>query len=90
MPESVPANAVWQYDYMDHYRLDEEIIRGFLNRTWGNYKYFVKARGFMRVHGRSTDLAQRKGDEFRFWVPRALDNVGFIQFLRAILLLTLM
>lgn len=58
MPESVPANAVWQYDYMDHYRLDEEIIRGFLNRTWGNYKYFVK----------------RKGDEFRFWVPRALDN----------------
>ena len=32
---------------------------------------------FGRVHGCSTDLAQRKGDEWRFWVPRALDNVGF-------------
>ena len=22
------------------------------------------------------DLAQRRGDEFRFWVPRALNDVG--------------
>lgn len=57
MPEdSVAPNASWQYDYIDHYRLDENIINGFLKRKWGAYKYFVK----------------RKGDEFRFWVPRAL------------------
>ena len=47
MSESVSANAVWQYDYIDHYRLDENIIRGFLDRTWGgNYRYYVKARAF--------------------------------------------
>ncbi|KAF6229254.1 hypothetical protein HO133_007370 [Letharia lupina] len=58
MSESVSANAVWQYDYIDHYRLDENIIGGFLDRKWGHYKYYVR----------------RKGDEFRFWVPRALDK----------------
>ena len=35
---------------------------------------------FMRVRCRyniaEADLAQREGDEFRFWVPRALNNVG--------------
>ena len=45
MPESVSANAVWQYDYIDHYRLDEKIIAGFLNEKWGGYKYYVKASG---------------------------------------------
>lgn len=44
MPESVPANAVWQYDYIDHYRLDKNIIGGFLDEKWGKYKYYVKAR----------------------------------------------
>lgn len=29
MSESVPADAVWQYDYLDHYRLDETIIDKF-------------------------------------------------------------
>ncbi|KAK0517246.1 hypothetical protein JMJ35_000401 [Cladonia borealis] len=56
MTESVFANAIWRYDYIDHYRLDEAIIGGFLYQKWGGYKYFVK----------------RKGEEFRFWVPRAL------------------
>lgn len=46
MPESVSANAAWQYDYIDHYRLDENIIDGFLYEKWGNYKYCIKARGF--------------------------------------------
>lgn len=58
MSEPVSANADWQYDYIDHYRLDEKIISGFLGKKWGEYKYYVK----------------RKGDEFRFWVPRALDD----------------
>ena len=36
----------------------------------------------MRLHAICihTDLAWRKGDEFRFWIPRPLDKVGFIQF----------
>lgn len=46
MPESVSANAVWRYDYIDHYRLDENIIDDFLCEKWGNYKYYVKARGY--------------------------------------------
>jgi hypothetical protein len=46
MPESVSEDANWQYDYIDHYRLDEEIINSFLCRKWGeHYKYYVKARG---------------------------------------------
>lgn len=32
---------------------------------------------FRRVHGSLTDMAQRMGDEFRFWVPRALNDVGW-------------
>ena len=46
MAESVSANAKWQYDYIDHYRLDEKIIGGFLSEKWGKgYRYYVKARG---------------------------------------------
>lgn len=58
MPESVSANAKWLYDYIDHYRLNENIIDGFLYEKWGKYKYCIK----------------RRGDEFRFWVPRALND----------------
>ena len=83
MPESVSANAKWQYEYIDHYRLDEKIINGFLSKKWGDYKYYVKVRDCHAppCQCASTDLVQRMGDEFRFWVPRALDKVGFIQFL---------
>ena len=80
MSEPVSANAVWRYDYIDHYRLDETIIATFLIAKWGKYKYRVKARKFSfyasQMSMAEADLAQRKGDEFRFWVPRALDNVG--------------
>lgn len=43
MAESVPMDAEWQYDYIDHYRLDENIITRFLEQKWGNYRYAVKA-----------------------------------------------
>lgn len=80
MPESVSANAAWRYDYIDQYRLDENIIATFLNAKWGNYRYFIRARKFSfyasQMSMAEADLAQRMGDEFRFWVPRALDNVG--------------
>ena len=46
MSESLPANAIWQYDYIDHYRLDEYIISRFLRQKWGNYHYYVKVGGF--------------------------------------------
>ncbi|KAL8649188.1 MAG: hypothetical protein Q9210_004552 [Variospora velana] len=52
----MPINAVWQYDYIDHYRLDEDIIDRYLKEKWGNYKYHVKL----------------SGDKYRFWVPRKL------------------
>ena len=46
MAEPIPEDPNWHYEYIDHYRLDEEIINGFLCRKWGEqYKYFVKARG---------------------------------------------
>lgn len=55
MSEPVSANADWQYDYIDHYRLDEKIINGFLGKKWGEYKYYVKARGCHASPWRMTD-----------------------------------
>lgn len=47
MPEPVSKDASWRFDYIDHYRLDEEIIKSFLCRKWGEcYQYYVKACGF--------------------------------------------
>ena len=46
MAESLPDDPVWQWDYVDHYRLDTNIIDGFLRRKWGEYRYYVKASGF--------------------------------------------
>ncbi len=54
MSEPIPANAVWQYDYVDHYRLDEEIIDKYLREKWGNYKYHVKVIGSFPVGIRCT------------------------------------
>lgn len=79
MTEPVPADAVWAYDYIDHYRLDEKIIGNFLETKWGRYMYCVKARSAQPTNlqvGRPADLAQREGDLFRFWVPRPLNEVG--------------
>lgn len=56
MPEKLPANAPWKYDYVPQYNLDERIVNDYLKSIWGNYKYFI----------------ERSGDEFRFWVPRKL------------------
>lgn len=75
MAESLPANATWQWDYIDHYLLDQQIIGNFLCQKWGDYKYFVTVCRFERVHELCTDMAQRRGDDFRFWVPRALSDV---------------
>ena len=40
--ESVPAGAKWQYDYVEHYNLDADIINKYLKEIWGNYKYFTE------------------------------------------------
>lgn len=51
MSEPLPVNAVWQHDYIDHYRLDAKIIDRFLRRKWGEgYKYSVKACAPQLVH----------------------------------------
>lgn len=42
MPEVIPSNAQWRYDYCEHYNLDREIVNGYLKTIWGNYKYFVE------------------------------------------------
>ena len=44
--ESVAPNASWQWDYIDHYRLDDTIIDGFLKKIWGEYMYHVKVSEF--------------------------------------------
>ncbi|KAG6989006.1 hypothetical protein G7Y79_00066g095240 [Physcia stellaris] len=59
MPETVASDAVWRYDYIEHYNLDKDIISAYLKTIWGNYKFFV----------------ERHGDDFRFWVPRRLKKV---------------
>lgn len=61
MPESVSPNAVWQYDYIDHYRLDENIIDGFLYEKWGNYKYCIKACAFHASPRRTTNVVVAQG-----------------------------
>ncbi|KAI4119137.1 MAG: hypothetical protein LQ338_007320 [Usnochroma carphineum] len=64
MPESISANAVWQYDYIDHYRLSEDIIDNFLREKWGRFRYYVRL----------------EGEKYRFWVPRALDEASITSF----------
>lgn len=42
MSDPMPANAVWQYDYIDQYRLDEKIVDKYPREKWVDYKYHVK------------------------------------------------
>lgn len=48
MPEKLPANTPWKYDYVPHYNLDERIVNDFLKSIWGNYKYFVEVSHLLR------------------------------------------
>ena len=76
MPEVVPSDAVWRYDYIEEYNLSKEIISAYLKTIWGNYKFFVEVSP---VSGTGSfprsDSLQRHGDYFRFWVPRRLKRV---------------
>lgn len=44
MAESVSAASQWRFDYIDHYRLDKDIIDKFLKEVLGNYEFSVKVR----------------------------------------------
>lgn len=77
MTDPMPANAVWQYDYIDYYRLDEKIIDQYLREKWGLYKYHVKVICTFQMGPGAwlTDSRQLVGDKYRFWVPQKLGKV---------------
>lgn len=77
MSDPMPANAVWQYDYIDQYRLDEKIIDKYLREKWGDYKYHVKVTCTFPIGSGASliDLRQLVGDKYRFWVPKRLNKV---------------
>ena len=35
------SSSKWQYDYVEHYNLDANIIEKYLRERMGNYKFFV-------------------------------------------------
>lgn len=77
MPEVVASDAVWRYDYIEHYNLDKDIISAYLKTIWGNYKFFVEVSQVSGIEGfPQPDSSQRHGDDFRFWVPRRLKKVS--------------
>ncbi|KAI4224144.1 MAG: hypothetical protein LQ349_007289 [Xanthoria aureola] len=65
----MPANAVWQYDYIDYYRLDEKIIDQYLREKWGAYKYHVKLVGdrlaYMNPGGAGRVARATKAEDLR-------------------------
>ena len=77
MSDPMPANAVWQYDYIDYYRLDEKIIDQYLREKWGAYKYHVKVICTFQMGPGAwlNDSRQLVGDKYRFWVPQKLSKV---------------
>ena len=51
MTDPMPAHAVWQYNFIDYYRLDEKIIDQYLREKWGAYKYHVKVICTFQIDG---------------------------------------
>lgn len=39
MLSCAPPN--WVYDFVDHYRLNKDIIQGYLQEKWGEYDFRV-------------------------------------------------
>ena len=89
MPEKLPANTPWKYDYVPQYNLDEHIVNDYLKSIWGNYKYFVEVSHLCDKNAiqdaQAIDSSQRSGDDFRFWVPRKLHKVRHVLMTHAIL-----
>lgn len=77
MTDPMPVDAVWLYDYIDHYNLDEEIIGKHLREKWGAYTYYVEVICTFQIGSGAwlNDSRQRRDDQYRFWVPRKLSNV---------------
>ncbi|KAL9611815.1 MAG: hypothetical protein Q9167_003583 [Letrouitia subvulpina] len=44
MAELDLENCNWVYDTIPHYRLNENIIDGFLSSIWNGYEFFIEVR----------------------------------------------
>ena len=78
MPEPVDPSRPWKYDYIGHYDLNVTMIETYLKTIWGNYKYYVEVdqRAIGSLARYLSNSEQRRGDDFRFWVPRKLKTVS--------------
>lgn len=70
-----PETAQWVYDYIPHYRLNEEIIAVYLRSKWIDYDEFFVEASDPSAPVRIADASQRVEKKFRFWVPRKLKEV---------------
>lgn len=37
-----PDDGAWLYDSVPHYRLNENIIDGYLTKKWGGFKFYIQ------------------------------------------------
>lgn len=37
-----PDDGGWVYDSVPHYRLNENIIDGYLTKKWGGFKFYIQ------------------------------------------------
>lgn len=50
MPMPAPTNQGWVYDFIFHYRLDEDIIGQYLKESFGDYDFqIVVSRQFNTI-----------------------------------------
>lgn len=48
MSDATVSNEGWVYDTIPHYRLNIEIIDGFLSEKWPGYEFYIEVRSKVR------------------------------------------
>ena len=72
MPEPTPADSVWLYDCINHYRLNQDIINKFLREKWGNYQFFIEAGARLTLRHKPFFLTSRS-------LPAIRIDSGFLE-----------
>lgn len=79
--ESKTADEDYQWDTIEAYRLNKDIIDGFLVKTFGYCEYFTQVRPSLWMRLAQLEICvdrsrvQLATDKFQFWVPRKLTEV---------------
>ena len=56
MSDATVSSEGWVFDTIPHYRLNDEIIDGFLSKKWPGYEFYIEVRPKIKYQHDDSDI----------------------------------